>query len=231
MLPVESRQKIPQLRQLNLQLSFPGRCVLSEDIENQLRSINNFQFSLGADGSHLSRSQVTPEHDDLGLQLKSLKHDLFQSPTAEDITMIRGFPALNLFSDNSETRRACELSQFTQHAFRRWLSRELHMNEHGSLRMRVIHNTRRWYCALEAILKIRNKDAKVRLDISQSAWLQQNMWIAIFSIGGNMSHLDIRKNTIGSGRKRKTQIEPQPHQIHEVVARQGIPGHSCDDPA
>jgi hypothetical protein len=39
--PSESRQKVLQLGQLNLQSTFPAAGTLREDIENQLRSIQN----------------------------------------------------------------------------------------------------------------------------------------------------------------------------------------------
>jgi hypothetical protein len=37
----ESRQKVLQLSQLNLQSTFPAACALRKDIKNQLRSIEN----------------------------------------------------------------------------------------------------------------------------------------------------------------------------------------------
>src|SRR6266702_17202 len=39
--PGETRQKILQLRQLDLQSSFPAACSLSKDVEDQLCSIEN----------------------------------------------------------------------------------------------------------------------------------------------------------------------------------------------
>src|SRR5262249_28519115 len=54
----EPRQRVAQLRELDLQLAVPARCVLREDVEDQHRAIEDLEFRGFADRARLTGREI-----------------------------------------------------------------------------------------------------------------------------------------------------------------------------
>ncbi len=84
--PLEPRQSIPELRQLDLQLTVAGRRALREDVEDQLAAIEDLELGLLGDRTSLGRREVAIEDQHVREALHAAKHDLLELALADQVT-------------------------------------------------------------------------------------------------------------------------------------------------
>ena len=68
----QSWQQVLELGQLDLDLALVRPCASREDVENQLRPVDDLDVRRLGDGPGLSRSQVAIDDDEIGLQAQGM---------------------------------------------------------------------------------------------------------------------------------------------------------------
>jgi hypothetical protein len=110
----QSRQLILQLRQLHLQLTFAGTRVPGEDIQDQLRPVDNSGWKFSFQVTQLRRGQVMVEQQQIGPGRGYHALNLLQFATADQRRRIRSRAPLNQRRSNLCTGAAGEFLKLRQ---------------------------------------------------------------------------------------------------------------------
>src|SRR6185369_3014984 len=113
----QTRQQIFQLRQLDLDLSFFRLCTLREDVEDQLRSIDDFQIRRFGQRPHLRRRQFAIEDEHVRAELECTDDEFVELATSEHCAWIDCLPSLNDRVLDDHTRGRSELGKFRHRFF------------------------------------------------------------------------------------------------------------------
>ena len=96
-LPSESRQKIFELRQLDLQLALVATRSLGKYIEDQLASVDHANVERVFQIALLSGRQIFVQNDQIGMKLLHLRLDLVHLAAADQSCWSNAFDLLMLF--------------------------------------------------------------------------------------------------------------------------------------
>lgn len=90
----QSRQKIPKLSQLHLNLAFTGMRASGENIQNELCAIDDLEIRHLGNGAGLRRREILVEDHQVGSFLKRAHHHFFEFSLPEQIPLISLVSAL-----------------------------------------------------------------------------------------------------------------------------------------
>ena len=115
--PGEPRQQILQLRQLDLQLAFAGPRPASEDVEDELRAIDDLAIDFGFDLPQLRRRELVVEDDEIGVGFGARRGERLDLSASEKGRGIRLRPLLQDAEDDLGACRLREAGEFLERAF------------------------------------------------------------------------------------------------------------------
>src|SRR5207253_6743252 len=104
----QPRQTIAELRQLDLQLAVAALRALREDVEDQLRAVDDLELGRFGNRVQLRRREVLVEDDELGAVLHRSQVELLELAAAEQRARI-GPAALQHRVEHGDSRGAREL--------------------------------------------------------------------------------------------------------------------------
>ena len=108
---IEPRQRVVQLRELDLQLAVAARRVLREDVEDQHRAIEDLELGRLADRARLAGREIGIEDHDLGAELHRAQQDLVELAAADEELRIGLGPALDEHVEHLDAGGAAQLAQ------------------------------------------------------------------------------------------------------------------------
>ena len=114
----ESRQEVPHLRELYLQLAVARFGVLGEDIENELGAIYNLEIGHSRDVVRLGRSEVAVENQRLGVELHGSDDHVLELAASERVSGVDSVANLQHSVSDLDSRRARKLFQLTERVIR-----------------------------------------------------------------------------------------------------------------
>jgi len=110
----QPRQQVLQLRELDLQLAFPRPRAPREDVENELRAIDDLAIDLLFDLPQLRRRQLVVEDDDVDAGFGARGGERLDFARAEERGRIRFGPFLQHAQHDVGARRLREAGQFVE---------------------------------------------------------------------------------------------------------------------
>jgi hypothetical protein len=108
------REVVLELGELDLELSFGRHRVLGEDVEDELRPVDDTQLELVLEPPLLARVEIVVHDQRLGVRVADGTAELGKLSLAHVRAGIGGRPALNELADGYYTRRAEELAKLGQ---------------------------------------------------------------------------------------------------------------------
>src|SRR5262249_61347349 len=96
----QPRQQVFQLRQFDLNAPLGSLRALSEDVQDQLRAVENFQVGGLVDGAHLRGREFAVEDDHVRAELQAADDDVVELALAGQRFRIERLPALNDFVEH-----------------------------------------------------------------------------------------------------------------------------------
>ena len=107
----ESRQPVFELRQFDLEFAVAGCRVLREDVEDELRAIDDTQLHALGQVAGLCGGQILVDDDELDAALEGSNHQILQLAGAEDGLGVDAGALLGDDVDDLDTRRPRQLTQ------------------------------------------------------------------------------------------------------------------------
>ncbi len=98
-----------ELREFDLELSVGGFCALGEDVEDELRAIEDFMRERLGDDARLRRGEFAIEDDEFGVVVEGMELDLLQFSRTDEAFGVGRFAAL---FDDAHDVDACRTAQF-----------------------------------------------------------------------------------------------------------------------
>ena len=80
----EARHRVLELRQLDLQLAVPALGALGEDVEDELRAVDDLEVGLLGDAAGLRGRELAVEDQHAGVELHGADDDLLELALAHD---------------------------------------------------------------------------------------------------------------------------------------------------
>ena len=108
---VQPRQRVLELRQLDLQLAVARLRVLREDVEDQHGAIDDLELGGVGDGARLRRREIVIEHQHGGVGLQRARHQLVELALADEEARIDLLPALRHHVEHAHAGGAAQLLQ------------------------------------------------------------------------------------------------------------------------
>ena len=105
----EARQQVFQLGQLDLELAFAGLGALGENVQDQLRAVDDLDLHLVGDRTDLARVQLLVEDDDRGPFLEGLDREVPQLAGPDEEAVVHLVAQLDDAADDLDPARAREL--------------------------------------------------------------------------------------------------------------------------
>ena len=133
--PAHAREVVLELRQLDLELSLGAPCVLGEDVENQLRPVDDARLERVLERTLLGRRELLVHEQHLGVALRVLGLQLGQLALADERLRIRPVPVLNQLGDRVHPCGAGELPKLRE-LFGAVRSLREHAEDEPALRLR-----------------------------------------------------------------------------------------------
>jgi hypothetical protein len=113
----EARKEISHLRELDLQLSIGAFGVLSENVEDELCTIDDLEIGQAGDVVRLRRSEVVVEDERLCIELHGADHHILELAAAENVSRVHAVTHLQHAIDHFDPRSPCELRELSQRIF------------------------------------------------------------------------------------------------------------------
>src|SRR6266498_4854273 len=98
----QPRQQVLQLRQLDLNASLGGLRALGEDVQDQLRAVENLQVGGLVDGAHLGGREFAVEDDHVRAELQTADDDVVELALADQRLRVERRAALNDFVERDQ---------------------------------------------------------------------------------------------------------------------------------
>ena len=112
----QARQRVLELRQLDLQPRFPRAGAAREDVEDQLGAVDHLALGRLLQVAHLCRREVVVEDDHLRLALLDEQHQFFELALADERCRVDGPAALHQRAGDDRARRVGEQRQLLHRA-------------------------------------------------------------------------------------------------------------------
>ena len=125
----QPRQRVAQLRELDLELAVAARGVLREDIEDQHRAIEDLELGRLGDRPRLPGRQIGIEDHDLGAELHRAQQDLVELAAPDEEFRITLGPALDEHVEHLDARGAAQLAELGDPRLGIGRATELDVNE------------------------------------------------------------------------------------------------------
>ena len=109
-----ARQVVLELRQLDLELALRAACVLREDVEDQLRAVDDTRLQLVFQGPLLCRAQLVVDEQRFGVGVGERLRQLRQLPLPDERARIRVRAILDDLADRLDARRPRELRELAE---------------------------------------------------------------------------------------------------------------------
>jgi succinyl-diaminopimelate desuccinylase len=109
-----ARQVVLELRQLDLELAVGARRVLGEDVENELRPVDDARLQHVLERALLGRAQLVVDEQRLRLGVSEDLLELGQLSLADERSRVRMGPVLDDLADGQDAGRACELAELSE---------------------------------------------------------------------------------------------------------------------
>jgi succinyldiaminopimelate transaminase len=113
-----AREVVLELRELHLELAFGTSCVLGEDVEDQLRAIDDARLKRVLERSLLRGLELVVDQQHLCVRLAVGALELIELPLADVGPLLRARAMLDELTDRFDERGVRELSQLGQLLFR-----------------------------------------------------------------------------------------------------------------
>src|SRR5439155_25177112 len=112
--PAHARQVVLELSELDLELALGADGVLGEDVEDQLRPVDDPNREPVFEASLLGRRQLVVDQQGLGARLAEGALELRDLSLADVRPLVRSRPFLDDLADRLDARRARELAELPQ---------------------------------------------------------------------------------------------------------------------
>ena len=109
-----SRQVVFQLRQLDLELALRGHGVLGEDVEDQLRPVDDARRERVLERTLLRRVQLVVDEEHLGIEPVIHVLQLLELALADVGSRVGRLPSLDEFADRRDACGSQQLAQLAQ---------------------------------------------------------------------------------------------------------------------
>jgi hypothetical protein len=109
-----SREVVLELRELDLELPLGALCVLGEDVEDELRAIDDASFERVLECALLRRAQFLVDEENLGAARAIALLQLRQLPLADEGPRVWMTAVLHELRNGLDARRAGELSELCE---------------------------------------------------------------------------------------------------------------------
>ena len=109
-----ARQVVLELRQLDLELALRAACVLREDVEDQLRAVDDARLQRVFEGPLLRRAQLVVDEQRFGVGVGERLLQLRQLPLPDERARIRVHAILDDLADRLDARRPRELRELAE---------------------------------------------------------------------------------------------------------------------
>ena len=101
-----------ELGEFDLELSVDGFCALGEDVEDELRAIEDFVRERLGDDARLRRGEFAIEDDEFGVIVEGMKLDLLQFPRTDEAFGVGRFSALFDDAHDVDAGRSAQFEHF-----------------------------------------------------------------------------------------------------------------------
>ncbi len=128
-----AREVVLELRQLDLELALGGDGVLGEDVEDQLRAVDDARLQGVLEPPLLRRRQLAVDDEHLGTGGREGGLQLLELPLADVRAWIRFRPVLHELADGFDARRPRQLVELGE--LRSFLGREQTRDREPALRL------------------------------------------------------------------------------------------------
>jgi hypothetical protein len=113
----EPRQEVLQLRELDLKLAFPGLRPPREDVEDELRAIDDLAADRLLEIAQLRRAQLVVEDDDVGAELVTRRGQRLHLAAAEKCRGVGLRAVLQNAQDDQRAGGRCEAGELVEGMF------------------------------------------------------------------------------------------------------------------
>jgi hypothetical protein len=225
----EPRQAVAELRELDLEASLSSGRVLGEDVEDELRAVDDALLHQVSDVAHLCGREVLVEDHQARSPLPGA-HDQIPKLSLTDQVARIGLRALLAHRvDDRDSGRARELPHLREAFVRVRISTEGDRDEHGTIPASAGVDAALALC--QAILELLDPFEEVELELAGGQWL-----VALDGQGPVLSRAE--RCVLGEPREprgvdlnRNHRVQPKQHQVGEVVLGERLAAQVRDDAA
>ena len=107
----EARQRVLELRELDLELAVPALGALGEDVEDELRAVDDLEVGELRDGARLRGRELAVEDEHVRVELDRADDDLLELALAHDELRVDVVAHLDDASADLDARGARELAE------------------------------------------------------------------------------------------------------------------------
>ncbi len=113
----ETRQHVAQLRQLDLNLALARLRALREDVEDELRAVDDLEVCGFGDSAHLRGAQLAVEDEQVGAEPQGADDQLVELAAPEHRARVDGLAALDGLVHDDQSGRGRQLAEFRHRLF------------------------------------------------------------------------------------------------------------------
>ena len=218
----EAREHVLELGELDLELAVAGLGALREDVEDELRAVDDLEVGDRRDGRHLRGREVAVEDEHVGVALEGAEHHLVELALAEHEARVDLIAHLGDLVDDDHTRGAGELAEFTQGVFDEvGLALVGDVNEHRAAV--VLHGLARAGDAGELLLD----GANHREEVGVHHVVQGGGALLAPDLVGGVFREEVRPEDVADGAvglrvDGRDEVEAQAREVDEVVVGQRL---------
>jgi hypothetical protein len=106
----EARHGVLELGELHLELAVAALGALGEDVQNELRAIDDLEIGVLCDGARLRRRKLPVKDKDAGVELDRAHNDLFELALSHDELRVHVVAHLDDAIDHVGARAPCQLA-------------------------------------------------------------------------------------------------------------------------
>src|SRR5690606_27746665 len=216
----QSRQKETRLRQLHLQLAFGALRSLSEDVEDELGTVEDLQRGRLGDVARLGGREVAVEDDQVGAELKCAEGDLLQLALADEVLDVVLATGLQDGIEDLHPRGAGQLLEFAKRGLGgAALVLERHAHED---RLLLAGDGARGDAVRELLLQRPDLPGEIPTDLVDGAAAVDAPQLAIGVLRQKVRELGRAGQAVLPRLDLADEVQAQVRQVGEVVARQAL---------
>lgn len=219
-MPGQSRQKIPKLSQLYLNLAFAGMGAPGENIQNELRAIDYFEIRHLGNGAGLRRGEILVEDHEVGSLLERAHHNLFQFAFSEQVSLESFVGALGDSIQHADPGRFGQFIQFFQMLFLLGVTPGSRADQNGGFAPSgdVVGAVRSLQIAIESM----EEDVQLKVQIMERNRLQESADFPLLIRREKMRQMQQAGLALFVYSQDPDQVQSQERQVGQIVLAQRV---------